>query len=509
MNASTFALAIALSVSVSFKLSLQASGHVPWLRYVHRFGSIHETVILRNYRTLAILRTRKFCRISETMDNVVKEELPAGSDTDSKQEEDVKVPMNLKEDAKESDEGSDVEEIGNFQIAEVAIELDENLKSKLTQDLSAICSLDGPTARKMLETHKWNMQRAIDSFFDANSDDDENNESTDSVMSATTPVSKTFPAVVTLDDVASPGADCKKEKEVESEKRNSGGDRSSFSSWAPEKLSVISWNLDGLDDKNLEKRTDAVIEIILKENHDIVFFQELLPYTFDYIGRRLCSKYMPIPGTDNPQCEYLTGTFLKLNHVHYDDHYIIPYPNTAMQRNLLVTKAFIGKAKIALLNTHLESTAEFGEQRKMQLKNCFEVAMSFPPDYNVLFGGDLNLRDKEVIGLLPGSMSDLWVKCGSRDSCKYTWDLTRNTNKQMPSRFQPRCRFDRFYFRNSNPPTLVPEFFGVTGIEKVLQTQSFPSDHWAIIAFFRLSKEARKPEAKKRKMEECATTSTN
>ncbi|ODN00194.1 hypothetical protein Ocin01_06483 [Orchesella cincta] len=72
------------------------------------------------------------------------------------------------------------------------------------------------------------MQRAIDSFFDANSDDDENNESTDSVMvvddlkSATTPVSKTFPAVVTLDDVASPGADCKKEKEVESEKRNSG-----------------------------------------------------------------------------------------------------------------------------------------------------------------------------------------------------------------------------------------------------------------------------------------------
>lgn len=41
----------------------------------------------------------------------------------------------------------------------------------------------------------------------------------------------------------------------------------------------------------------------------------------------------------------------------------------------------------------------------------------------------------------------------------------------------------------------------MTGIERVLGTQSFPSDHWAILAFFRLSKEARKPSAKKRTAE--------
>ncbi|CAL8100798.1 unnamed protein product [Orchesella dallaii] len=436
----------------------------------------------------------------------VKDEVTFNSDSDNEQEKEVKVPLSVNQVTKESDQDSDVEAFG-VSIAEVAIELDENLKSKLVDDLSSICSVNKQTAREMLEAHRWNMQRAIDTFFDAESDGDEINESTDSVMvldEIKSPAARNASAseVVTLDDITSPEADSKKEKEVETEKTDSGGDRTSFSSWAPEKLSVISWNLDGLDDKNLEKRTDAVIEIIMKENHDVVFFQELLPYTFDYIARRLASKYMPIPGTDNPQCDYLTGTFLKLNQVHYEDHYIIPYPNTAMQRNLLVTKAFIGKAKIALLNTHLESTAEFSSQRKAQLKNCFEVATSFPPEYNVLFGGDLNLRDKEVAGLLPGSMSDLWIRCGSRDSCKYTWDLTRNTNKQMPSRFQPRCRFDRFYFRNSNSATLDPEFFGVTGIEKVLNTQSFPSDHWAIIAFFRLSKEARKPEAKKRKLEE-------
>lgn len=105
-----------------------------------------------------------------------------------------------------------------------------------------------------------------------------------------------------------------------------------------------------------------------------------------------------------------------------------------MQRNLLVTKVFIGKAKIALLNTHLESTADYTTQRREQLKQCFEIAKSFPADYNVLFGGDLNLRDNELTGLLPGDMSDLWIHCGSRSSCKYTWDLTRNTNKQVSNK---------------------------------------------------------------------------
>jgi hypothetical protein len=59
-------------------------------------------------------------------------------------------------------------------------------------------------------------------------------------------------------------------------------------------------------------------------------------------------------------------------------------------------QAFTGRAKLFLLNTHLESTAEFSEQRKTQLQTCFSHCASFPAEYNVIFGGDLNLRDKEV-----------------------------------------------------------------------------------------------------------------
>jgi hypothetical protein len=55
------------------------------------------------------------------------------------------------------------------------------------------------------------------------------------------------------------------------------------------------------------------------------------------------------------------------------------------------------------------------------------------------------------------------------------------------------------------PESLTPEFFGVTGIEKVAGTQSFPSDHWAIMSFFAVSKEARKPLPKKRKADNLQT----
>jgi len=69
---------------------------------------------------------------------------------------------------------------------------------------------------------------------------------------------------------------------------------------------------------------------------------------------------------------------------------------SVMDRTLLITKAFVGHVKLALINTHLESTAEFSKQRTVQLKTCFEVCKSFGKEYNVIFGGDLNLRDKEV-----------------------------------------------------------------------------------------------------------------
>ena len=56
----------------------------------------------------------------------------------------------------------------------------------------------------------------------------------------------------------------------------------------------------------------------------------------------------------------------------------------------------------------------------------------------------------------------------------------------MQSQFQPRLRFDRVYFLPSKPAIVKPVFFGLVGIEKVTNTDSFPSDHWGIMTDYQV-----------------------
>ncbi len=50
------------------------------------------------------------------------------------------------------------------------------------------------------------------------------------------------------------------------------------------------------------------------------------------------------------------------------------------------------------MTSHQESgTAEYASQQRMeQLKLCFQRMLDAPADRIVLFGGDLNMREKEV-----------------------------------------------------------------------------------------------------------------
>ena len=49
-----------------------------------------------------------------------------------------------------------------------------------------------------------------------------------------------------------------------------------MSTKAPESLVFVTWNIDGLDQTNLKKRTKGVCKILEQEAADIVFLQEVL-----------------------------------------------------------------------------------------------------------------------------------------------------------------------------------------------------------------------------------------
>ena len=52
---------------------------------------------------------------------------------------------------------------------------------------------------------------------------------------------------------------------------------------------------------------------------------------------------------------------------------------------------------LQLMTSHLESTAEHTEERVRQLKISLKHMKEAPTGRTVMFGGDLNMRDKEVM----------------------------------------------------------------------------------------------------------------
>ena len=134
-----------------------------------------------------------------------------------------------------------------------------------------------------------------------------------------------------------------------------------------------------------------------------------------------------------------------------------------------------------------------------QLRKSFKMAMDGDVNSTVILAGDLNARDSEVekVGI-PKGIEDLWVALGKRKECQYTWDMQRNKNitSEIITKFKPRCRFDRVYFRPSALQEIKPEHFGLCGVEKVPGMQCFPSDHWGIFCIFDINKEFKTEKAK-------------
>ena len=91
------------------------------------------------------------------------------------------------------------------------------------------------------------------------------------------------------------------------------------------------------------------------------------------------------------------------------------------------------------------------------------------------------------MGGVPNGIYDVWEFMGSDSKCKFTWDLLLNTNKhsyKQSDDHKPRFRFDRIYFRDSDPPQITPVYFELVGKEKLRAYDVFPSDHFGLLTHF-------------------------
>ncbi|XP_071942489.1 tyrosyl-DNA phosphodiesterase 2-like [Antedon mediterranea] len=251
------------------------------------------------------------------------------------------------------------------------------------------------------------------------------------------------------------------------------------------KIKMITWNIDGLDDRNLIDRTKAVCSIIERLEPDIIFLQEVIVETASHIEKR-CQKYKVLPTSD---AAYFTAMMLKKSSVSILSSIVDPFENTTMMRALHKVKVKCAGIEFLLLNSHLESTKDASGKRKRQFQMALQEMCNSNDGTVALFGGDTNLRDSEVksIGGLPGGIVDLWEMFGSPEESRYTWDVKRNNNLDWQFASKPRIRFDRLFLKQAKQQQVHLQTFKLIGDQWISTVERFPSDHFGIYCEFKVN----------------------
>ncbi|KAK6727567.1 hypothetical protein RB195_005324 [Necator americanus] len=334
------------------------------------------------------------------------------------------------------EEDNDLECIGEISGQSDEHQLTPPKREALT-DFMAITNAEESAALSILESTAWDVNRALNFFF-GNDDEDANVEEAKENLVSRNLGNSTPSGPVDLTGL---------------------------------EVSLVSWNIDGLDGNNLATRMKAVYKIVSNLNPDFVFLQEVVGRELPAIDR--LSKLYDIYYS-NKDYLYFTAILVSKS-FEVESHYVIYYQNSGMGRTLQIVEGKIGEQQVFLLNTHLESMKEHSKARKEQFQLCMtkiHEIISTNPNCLLFFGGDLNIRDDEISNV-PRGLADAWLAAGGDKGTQFTWDTRKNDNKQG---FGARTRFDRIFWYG--PLSRVK--FSLAGQQRIRSCLCFPSDHWAV-----------------------------
>ncbi|XP_044523282.1 tyrosyl-DNA phosphodiesterase 2 isoform X2 [Gracilinanus agilis] len=337
-------------------------------------------------------------------------------------------------------------------------------RQRLCAEFAAITGRGCDVAQCYLAENDWQMERALNSYFEAAVDL--------GAQDARTPTPPLLSEGRTYVDLTNESTIDITNTDVNIENCVQKEDDSTFS--------LITWNIDGLDVNNLQARARSVCEYLALYTPDVVFLQEVIPPYYDYLKKRATS-YRIISGNEDG---YFTVIMLKKSRVKLISHEITPFPATQMMRNLLCVHVSVCGNELCLMSSHLESTRNHARERMNQLKLVLKKMQEIPESVTVIFGGDTNLRDHEVskVGGLPDKILDVWEFLGKPEHCRYTWDTQANTNLAIEA--SCKLRFDRIFFRPAAGDChIIPRNLDLIGLEK-LDCGRFPSDHWGLLCGF-------------------------
>ena len=248
-------------------------------------------------------------------------------------------------------------------------------------------------------------------------------------------------------------------------------------------LRLLSWNIDGLDERDLEERTTAVCQSVLLKQPHVVYLQEVIAPTLSILQQKLPNYHVFAPSV--PPEPYFVAILVKRD----PSGALVAgsltsqsFPGSYMGRQLIKLPLSFHGSDYLLLTSHLESMKDYSAERKHQLRAAFDAMLKARGEgKSCIFGGDLNVREAEVKSVkVPDGVFDAWEACGSDMESKFTWDLKTNDNLNWPYPSRPQARYDRVYCTSPTGGTLRPTHFELVGQDRLHDCGRFPSDHWGM-----------------------------
>lgn len=308
---------------------------------------------------------------------------------------------------------------------------------------------------------------------------------------------------------------------------------SAASDAAPERVRVISWNID-MDTEPRDIRARALAASVLDAGADVVLLQEVTglaesgPSIRTVLERALCGGNSPVFDMHlqagwNEQLYFVaaltrrglfrTGSVT----VARED-----FAGSRMARGLVTVEGRLERsgAHVAFSTSHLESLPMGSEQRVVQLGRVIEkMRDAAGRGVAAVFAGDTNLREREVplddiaktkaaetqrarAAADPDApppvlargrkrpramdphrplLGDAWVMAGSADAAKYTWDTSKNDNLDIKTPFKPKARYDRFFLLGPRGKFPDVASMRLVGTERLESCGVFISDHFGVL----------------------------
>jgi len=234
-------------------------------------------------------------------------------------------------------------------------------------------------------------------------------------------------------------------------------------------MKLVSWNLNGLEDRELDVRTEsAMFQLLLgasieeavlpgfKPNSpDIVLLQEVVERSFHaHIKPHLEAAGFTLYPTAPTESSYFEIIAVKSKIV---ESSFTEFPWSDQGRGLSMVKI----DGLTIFTAHMESMKSGAKQRVDQGQFIIDKMQESGP---CIFAGDTNLRKAEWKAINQGYVNDAWEYVGSVEKQRTTWKMHNY-----------RARYDRVWVHD------VPvKSFEVFGKEYIKQINSRPSDHYGV-----------------------------